>query len=405
MATKIKIKHKAAKAALNDSNVIETFQDMIGGGPPSAKSLLIMVPKYEDIKKHCRRFIATVNVLANSAKLREKVADELDLLVGYVDTLNAQFETSFTAPDMEPYLKGKGPGIEELILDYSSAPADVVAAFGEEYRKTKESEFVRSVLSTCGNLTKYKHFIGDKDKLSNAFLRTPGSSLKPLNDCAFNFKSCFNRIDDSERSYLLLVMNKLYTVSYDLYEAVTSPDINVDEFVQILIDNIDNLKKSIPRCNEAFDKIRESIGMLKNNFGNYYRDFAASGNPTIIMENFVLDVSKTANNDLKIVGQFREIISHYKKISGQQASNPKVQSLMKHIDASFKILEKKTKEADEAAAKGVIPEEEEEDDEEEESSDDEAEGTVKDQPEDFAEMLNLFSKMAKSGQIDPTVYN
>jgi hypothetical protein len=403
MATKIKIKHRAAKQALNDSNIIETFQDMIGGGPPSVGSLMIMVPKYEDMKRHSRRFIATLNTLANSVNLREKISVELDTLVPYIANLNDMMETSFNAPDMAPYYKGKGPGIEELIMDYSSTPDDVLANFGEEYRKTKESDIVRSILNTCGNLTKYKHYIGDKDKLTNTFLRTPGSSLRPIDNCSINFKACFNMIDENERTYLLMVMNKLYTVSHDLYEVVTSPDVNVDEFVHILVDNIDSLKKSIPRCNEAFDKIRDSIGMLKSNFNGYYRDFAASGNPSIIMENFVLDVSKTAGSDLRIVAQFRDIISHYKKISGSHSSNPKIQSLMKHIDISFKTLEERSREADEAAARGEVPvdhSDDDGDDEEEEV----ATGESGAADGEFNEMLDLFKKVSTQNTIDSSKY-
>lgn len=403
MASKIRVKHKATKSALSDTNIIDAFQDMIGGGPPSAKGLLLMVPKYETIRETARRYIATVTTLSKSGKLRELIESEMDKLVPYLDTLNSQFETSFQAPDMKQYLKNQGPGIESLIIDYSDAPAEVIAQFGEEYRKSKECDLVRGILVTCSNLTKYKHFIGNKDKLSNVFLKTPGSSLRPIDGCNFNFKQAFNLVGESERLYLLLVLNKLYTIAHELYEAVTSPDIDVGEFVSILVDNIDSLKKSIPRCNEAFDRIRESIGLLKNNFGNYYREFAASGNPAIIMENFVLDVSKTAKNDLKIMNQFREIISHYKKIAGQNSSNPKIQSLMKHIDANFKLLEKKTKQADDAADRGVVPDETDDEEDDESDADETEEVETGDSP-DASDARQRFSSLAESKTIDSEVY-
>jgi hypothetical protein len=104
--------------------------------------------------------------------------------------------------------------------------------------------------------------------------------------------------------------------------------------------SIEEVKKAIPRCDQAFQKIIDSISLLKGNFSNYYKDFTISGNPTIIMENFVLDVSKNTKSSPTVMAQFRKIISHYRKLASQHASNPKLQSLFSQVDANFKELEK-----------------------------------------------------------------
>jgi hypothetical protein len=110
--------------------------------------------------------------------------------------------------------------------------------------------------------------------------------------------------------------------------------------------SIDEVKKHIPRCDQAFQKIIESVDLLKGNFNGYYKDYTASGNPTIIMENFVLDVSKNTKSSPAVTAQFRRIIAHYRKLASQQASNPKLQSLFAQVDANFHELEKRSKEAD-----------------------------------------------------------
>jgi hypothetical protein len=140
-----------------------------------------------------------------------------------------------------------------------------------------------------------------------------------------------------------MVLHKLYKISHDVYDVMSSPDIDVNEFIQVIMASLDDVKKHIPRCGEAFDLIASSVNLLQNNFDDYYKDYVASNNPTIIMENFVLDVSQKAKSSPRIAAQFRRIITHYRKLAAQQASNPKLQSLFQQVDKNFQELEKKVR--------------------------------------------------------------
>ena len=40
-----------------------------------------------------------------------------------------------------------------------------------------------------------------------------------------------------------------------------------------ILDNLDNFRKEIPRCDRAFDKIEEALRTLENNFNNYYDNY------------------------------------------------------------------------------------------------------------------------------------
>ena len=82
----------------------------------------------------------------------------------------------------------------------------------------------------------------------------------------------------------------LFNTTYDIYQIITSPDIDISEFSDIIVDSIKQARKMIPRANKAFKKIEESVELLKDNFQNYYKDFITTKNPTIIIENFILDV-------------------------------------------------------------------------------------------------------------------
>ena len=142
---------------------------------------------------------------------------------------------------------------------------------------------------------------------------------------------------------------KLYEISHSVYIILSEPDVDVNEFVAVILNSIDSVKKHIPRCNEAFDKIVESVDILKHNFDGYYKDFMSCNNPAIIMEHFVLDVSKNTKATPKITAQFRRIITHYRNIASQHSTDPRLQSLFKHVDKNFEALEKCNQEDDEYA--------------------------------------------------------
>jgi DNA-binding protein H-NS len=102
-----------------------------------------------------------------------------------------------------------------------------------------------------------------------------------------------------------------------LLETLNIPDINIDELINYVSTSMDDAKKMVPRCEEAFKVIINSKDMLKKNFGKYYQDSVAGGNSGIIIEEFLADVSTTAGDDRqhppKIMRQFNQILSFYNK--------------------------------------------------------------------------------------------
>lgn len=350
MSGRTKIKSKVVKDTLANKDILEMFQGVLGTSEGSS-SLGITYPKYQNIKLHVGRFLKVLSVFQES-KLMGMFQHPQEHLEGYVEALKSQLSTSFVNYDFSQWVTTP-TGIEahmERKEDYKSVPPAIVAQFNETYSAIKKCSLVNTLIVTCKNLIPYKKYIGNPDELKDRFLIKGASiSFCPFPDLPqLNFRQMYidDKLTKGDKDLILLVLHKAFSISYEVYELISSPDIDVAEFVQVIMTSIEEVKKHIPRCDQAFQKIIESVDMLKGNFKGYYKDFTASGNPTIIMENFVLDVSKNTQSSPTVTAQFRRIITHYRKLASQQASNPKLQSLFAQVDANFQELEKQQENPD-----------------------------------------------------------
>jgi hypothetical protein len=347
--SKIKIKSKVVKSTLQNKDVIDMFHGVIG---TDGASISIIHPKYELIETNVKRFLQVLDILHNVKFMCyfESFRDNLDM---YLFSLRRQFVEAFKAPSLEPYFAASGELVHKLApvsRDYSKVPVDIVNTFNEIYSEVKKCSLINTIIETCKNLIQYKKSIEDINDLKDKFLLKGGMNFSPLPFLIFNFKKIYidDRLSEDNKDFILTILHKLYTISHEIYDTLSSPDIDVNEFVTIIMSSIDDVKKQIPRCDQAFNKISESVGLLKGNFNSYYKDYISSNNPTIIMENFVLDVSKNTRASPVLTAQFRKIIAHYRKIASQQANNPKLQTLFQQVDKNFQELERQRKKADEA---------------------------------------------------------
>ena len=344
MSGRPKIKSKVVKATLANKDVLDMFQGVLGTAEGSA-TLSITHPKYVKIQTHVERFIKLLEAF-HSSNLMGMFQGPKEHLCNYIEALKNQYAESFTAPDFSQWVSS----IMFMPEDYAKIPPELVAKFGESFTVVKKCSIVNTVIVTCKNLIAHKKSIENGNDLKDKFItKGAGMTFAPLPDLPhINFKQIYidDRLSKIDKEFILVILHKMYTISHDVYDAISSPDVDVDEFVSVIMSSIGDVKKHIPRCDQAFQKIIDSVDLLKGNFNGYYKDFAASGNPTIIMENFVLDVSKGTTSSPAITSQFRRIISHYRKLASQQASNPKLQSLFAQVDANFQELEKRSKNAE-----------------------------------------------------------
>jgi len=231
-----------------------------------------------------------------------------------------------------------------------------IQGLGDKYSKLKNSQIIKEMIMTARNLknvliaekesTKSKlHDLEDKNALkANFILNCSGDYLTLFNFTSLDFKQVWysDLIDSRGKDYILHVLHYIYIRVIAIVRDITDPDIDVDKFSEVIMKNIDELRKCIPRCDKAFDKIANSVGLLKQNFGDYYKDFVTSqsGNPGIIVENFVMDVAKKNSADLQTTRQFKEIIKYYnRQISGKKVDNPKVRKMLSLVGENLDILE------------------------------------------------------------------
>ena len=343
----MKIRSKVVKSTINNKDILETFQELLGTSETNV-CLPVAHPKYVKLQNHINRFIRLL-VMFKDSLLMTKFPDIKDPFSNYIDSLEKSFNESFIAPDLEQFCIKEQDTLAGH--NYKAVPPDVKTEFSKVFTNVKKSNIVNIIIVTCKNLMQYKKYIEDKGQLNDMFLtRSAGNIFSPLPDFTqMNFKKIYNNniLNDSDKHFIMMFISKMYEISYNTYEALSSPDVDVNEFVAVILNSIDQIKKHIPRCNEAFDKIVESVDILKSNFDGYYKDFLASNNnAAIIMENFVLDVSKNTKATPRITMQFRTIISYYRKMAAQTGSDPRLKTLFKHVEKNFNELEKYQKDDD-----------------------------------------------------------
>lgn len=337
----MKIKSKVVKSTINNKDILDTFQELLGTSDTNA-CLPVAHPKYDKIQTHVNRFIRLLSMFRESVAL-SRFPEIKEHLITYIISLEKNFNESFIAPDLEQFCIKEQDTLRGH--NYQSVPPDIKVEFSKVFTDIKKCNIVNIIIVICKNLLPYKKYIEDKNQLNAIFLtKSAGNVLSPLPDFPqMNFKRIYNDdiLNDNDRSFILMFISKMYEISYNVYEALSSPDVDVNEFVAVILNSVDQIKKHIPRCNEAFDKILESVDILKNNFDGYYKDFLSSNsNAAIIMENFVLDVSKNTKATPKLTTQFRTIIAHYRKIALQTNTDPRLKTLFKHVEKNFSELEK-----------------------------------------------------------------
>ena len=123
---------------------------------------------------------------------------------------------------------------------------------------------------------------------------------------------------------------------------ITDPEVDVKKFSKVIVDSISEMRKHTSGCDKAFRKIVESIDLLQDNFEDYYRNFISTGNPTTLMTDYIVDVSKSIDKkvDPTISVQFRKIIQTYQKNMNQAAlKDPNVKKIFSMINENLSLLD------------------------------------------------------------------
>lgn len=338
-----KIKNKVVKQTIGNKDILGVFQDLTGGDGVQTR-----VPKFMNVRHQTGRFIKLIEILFGSSALAH-FPEEIALLKEYHSKLVDSLEQEFAAPDLSGYFGEDG-------RPTSAVPDDVSAAFLDAYEVAMKSYAANAGLITCKNLVPNKAQLGDANHLSDRFMtKSSAMEFAPFEDLQLNYKALYidMRLEEKDRKFLLTFLHKTYEVTHDLYEALSAPDQDIEEFIEVVMSSLGQMEHhpELHRCKQAFQKIRDSVDLLRDNFGGYHKDYMASGNASIMLENFVLDVKEQHAGDAKVAKQFMDIVKFYRKESQNKKQDPKLRALFSAVDSNFQELERSERAADAATDK------------------------------------------------------
>lgn len=263
--------------------------------------------------------------------------ERIRLLIKTVATLLMEFATGALSQDFSEY-RAWFESIR-VFAERTRAVLDI-----DDYKSVKNCVQIKQVVMMCKHLIPYKRYIGDKTTLTDRWIHEhPDSGFVIFDFTNLDLKQLFqnHKFRDVHRKYVLTVFNMLYTKSHDIYEVLTSPDMDVSRFKNIILNSIDSIK-SIPelnRCKEAFGKITDSIQLLETNFDDYFKDMTTSGNASTLIESFIIDVSKNQTMSPTLMGQFRKIIAYYKSHTQTKVNDPRVKALFDSLNKKMGIFD------------------------------------------------------------------
>jgi hypothetical protein len=319
---------------INGKDLSDLFNQMLGASSPP---ITIAYPRYLRIKDLVDKLIKIIDMFNNSPYMKshtELATYRVEIEV-FCNKAEKTFEEAFNY-DFSRY---------ELNLD--AIPDDLKGEFIQKYLEIKKSNFINMFIIMCDRLLTYNRYLRDPNNLDGKFIGAiPGVEFAPFPFTTFNLKLAYHLDGISELSqrFIVNVLHKLFKFSHELYKEITSPDVNVDEIAEIILSNLDQIRgiPELSRCGRAFDRITSAIDLLKDNFGEYYRDFISTKNSSIMMENFILDVAKNTQADVEIRRQFMTIIKYYRKMAGSMKHDPSTEMLFNSLNETLNTMERGT---------------------------------------------------------------
>lgn len=333
MSKKVKVKNIKQITGSGDINGL--FEEMMGTRDAEPE---IIRPKFVKVRNLIRHVYRVLMQFAHFSALQTDFPETKEGMLQITEFANAMKNSIVFNAE-----KGTPNETEEKYMNLSKVELN------SYYKKIKDNEYVKSLIVLGGTLKRHSRFIDDKNNLKDNFIgQEPGLSFTIFQFSTLDLKILWanKRITFTVKQYILNVLHTLWKDTYEIYRIVTSPDVDIDKFTKLLIESIGRLKKEpgLNRCNNAFNRIENSVHLLKDKFGDYYRESVASSNPNMIVESFIIDVSNQGGANARLTREFRQIIQYMHKVGAQTGKNkdPKIQKLFKMLNSNFNIMEKQS---------------------------------------------------------------
>lgn len=331
---RVKVSAKSSDP-VGDKELSDIFNQMLGTG---RINVTIAYPRYRKMLHLIRLISHTISSYANGPifdapamqQYRAEMNQWADENRGIIN-LSINNDELVNIPDGEN-LTERDPRIVE---------------FESEYREFKDSPAVMSMLALANTLAEYRASYENMETAKPKFYRKIPGGWMPFPFSKFDLVQTLLALNSANFDhYTCEVLSALLKYTRDLHREQQSPDIDVDKFVKIVLEKIDSLRNvpELSRCKNAFNAIRKSVDLFKDNFFDYYRDFHSSGDSTVIMQNFITDVANSDQNlNLSTANEFKQIIQYYHKMMKQLSNNKdsRVEKLMSKINSTFSSIGEK----------------------------------------------------------------
>lgn len=330
---KIKIMKQKDKNGEDDKKDLLKMFNQITGVCDADR--LIIIPKIDKIYKSVVEYNKLYSVLLNFPTFTDQFKDYsfwFDDIKEFLQKLIKSLDVDIT--------KKYGDPLETTDMPWHTMDDAKLNVF---YKDLKDNDFLKKMIITGNNLAPYKRYLvgSVSNVLDDAFIyREPGLTLTPLSFSTLDLKVIWGTADinNKAKQFILSILKHTYKIGIEVYDIITSPDVDIKKFSKILVDSIGKMKKQIPRCDKAFKIIENSVSMLESNFKSYFRGSVEAGNPSIIIESFIVDISTSQKASPTVAREFREIVAFLKQNSAQN-NDPKVKRLFSMLNNQFASLD------------------------------------------------------------------
>lgn len=351
-------KSSVVKKSIKNPVLMGMFNKMVGASAPDPE---IVIPKYKKIHEDAT---AIVSLLENFEKsiigetFKPVFPAGFDQLRKFIDKskkklAKLEIDKNHGVMSCEEIKEINGDPDKILTYMLGLECKYQIGDLAEKYKAIKESYVIQEIIMIAKNIKTAlmlekdrakttTHDLEDKKKLSDNFIiNSDGDYLPLFNFTNLDFKQLWllEDFNSDHKKYMLYLLHLIYFRSMNLVKIRTSPDIDVERFSELLVDHISGIRAKYPDCKDAFIAIEKSVDLLKNNFDSYYKDFVISNNPSIIIEDFIGDVAQKHHGDMKLMSQFKKIVSHFgKSMKAKGVQDKGLQTLMDLANENMNIL-------------------------------------------------------------------
>lgn len=329
MASRLK-KVKTILGKEENANMQIVMSQMMGGMDAEVE---IIVPKFKEITDQAIKVSKILTTFATFTSLRrdfQELNTAFDEVLRFVDVVKKS---------LEPYTKYS----EAKLYSMDQKQLNVI------YKELKENKQIKLLITVAGEIKTWCPNIADEAKLDLTFVLRSVGAVCPFSFSTLELGHIWRKHGTTEavKKYIMMVIHKVYLTIMNIYNAITSPDIDPEQMSMCVFDALSVLSKvpELKSCKKAFLEIQNHTMLFKSNFGSYYKDAIVSGNSNLILERFLMDVT-ASSKDKSVLSQLSKIVMYVRqKTTARGTMSKESASTFAMLDRNFALVEKEKENA------------------------------------------------------------